>query len=469
MTNHKEQPVMTMKALKIAYLGGGSRGWARKLMMDLALCPDLNGEIALYDIDSASATLNASLGNWMQTLPGAVSNWRYHVAATLNEALGGADFVIISIQPGSLQMMAEEISIAEEYGLFYPVGDTTGVTGLNRGLRSAAIYNHFARAIEACCPNAWVINYTNPMSLCTRTLASVFPKIKVFGCCHEVFATQKKLAKLAAQHFSLNQVPERHEIKVNVLGINHFTWVDKASYQGEDLFQVIDRHIKDPETLRPYARKEVEAFNDWFYSTDRVKFSLYQIYGILAAAGDRHLVEFLPGFIHSPENLFNWGVIRTPVSYRIQRWQVSPQEINDWLSGKVPLALQASDEEGVRQIKALLGMGDLVTNVNLPNTGQMPGLPEGAIVETNAIFSCDRVTPLCAGKLPPAIHSLVSAHVQNQELIIQAVLEGRVELAFQAFYNDPTHHLDVGKMRQLFNRLMIVNQPILQHWEMQPS
>ena len=179
-------------SLKIAYIGGGSREWARKLMLDLALCPDLEGELALFDIDAESARLNERLGAFIQSRPEAVSRWAYTVAESLEAALCGADFVVISIQPGSLECMAREIAAAERQGLFFPVGDTVGATGLMRGLRAASIYEGFAHAIAAFCPRAWVINYTNPMTICTRTLTKVEPRLKVFGCCHEVFGTQKK-------------------------------------------------------------------------------------------------------------------------------------------------------------------------------------------------------------------------------------------------------------------------------------
>jgi alpha-galactosidase/6-phospho-beta-glucosidase family protein len=125
---------MTPIALRIAYIGGGSREWARKLMFDLALCPDLTGEVALYDIDMPAARLNEQLGNWLQERPGVLSRWRYAAAPTLQVTLKGADFVVISIQPGSLELMAQEIALAEEYGLFFPVGDTSGAPGLIRGL-----------------------------------------------------------------------------------------------------------------------------------------------------------------------------------------------------------------------------------------------------------------------------------------------------------------------------------------------
>ena len=227
-------------SLKIAYIGGGSRDWARKLMIDLALCADLTGEVVLYDIDMDLARLNEQLGNWIHASrqPGVVSRWQYRAVSTLRETLHEADFVIISIQPGSQELMRDKIALAEEYGLFYPVGDTTGAPGLIRGLRSASIYKAFAQVLATYCPKAWIINYTNPMTICTRTLTRVAPELRVFGCCHEVFWTQHMLARVAAQYLDIDE-PARDEIRVNVLGINHFTWIDQATYQGQDLLDLL--------------------------------------------------------------------------------------------------------------------------------------------------------------------------------------------------------------------------------------
>jgi galacturan 1,4-alpha-galacturonidase len=440
-------------SLKIAYIGGGSRDWARKLMIDLALCPDLTGEVALYDIDMDSARLNEELGNWIQGQPGVTSRWHYTAVSTLRDTLHEADFVIISIQPGSLELMRDEIALAEEYGLFYPVGDTTGAAGLVRGLRSAFIYKGFAQTLAAYCPNAWIINYTNPMSICTRTLTRVAPELKVFGCCHEVFWVQHMLARIAAQYLDI-EMPPRNEIQVNVSGINHFTWIDQARYQGHDLLEVLKHHLDQPGTLRTYTQAEVEGFNDWFHSTDQVKFDLFKRFGVLAAAGDRHLVEFLPGFIRSPETLFKWGVIRTPVSYRIERWETAPQKTRDLMNGVTPLVLETSGEESVGMIKALLGLGDLVTNVNVENIGQVSNMPLHAVVETNAHFSRDRVRPLSAGALPAGIAPLINQHSANQELIIEAALTGNMDLAFQAFFSDPSIPLPLDDAWELFHKML---------------
>ncbi len=453
--------------LKIAYIGGGSREWARKLMFDLARTPELAGTVALYDIDAGSARLNARLGNWLNDANSreVVSHWRYEVVSTLDETLRGADFVVLSIQPGTLEVMAEEIAIAESYGLFFPVGDTTGAPGLVRGLRSAIIYAGFAHAIASICPRAWVINYTNPMSICTRTLSRVEPGIKAFGCCHEVFSTQHMLASLVEKYTGI-PAPPRDEIEVNVTGINHFTWIDRARYQDLDLFPLVERHVQEPGVIRDYTPAEVESWHDWFKAVHQIKFALFQHYGLLGAAGDRHLAEFLPGFTRSPEELFRWGIIRTPVSYRIDCWRSAPQKALDLIEGRTPLNVEPSGEEGVNMIKAILGLGDLITNVNLPNVGQIPNLPLGAVVETNARFSRDQVQPLAAGALPAGVQTLVARHVNNQQMVIEAALANDPQLAFQAVLNDPTTYLTPDKAWKMFTEMLHASREFLPGWQL---
>jgi galacturan 1,4-alpha-galacturonidase len=439
--------------LKIAYLGGGSRLWARVLMRDLANCSDLGGEIRLFDIDFPSAQLNERLGNWLQEQPGVVSIWRYQAVETIEQALRGVNLVILSIQPGSFEQMEREIEISARYGLFFPVGDTTGVPGLMRGLRSTITYSGFAQAIAAHCPKAWVINYSNPMTICTRTLTRVAPDLKVFGCCHEVFGTQHILAGLAKDALGLESLPSRDEIRVNVMGINHFTWIDRAFYRENDLLALLREHIQKPGVLHWYTREEVEAQKNWFFDARQIKFSFFQRFGILPAAGDRHLSEFVPGFTRSPEELFRWGVIRTPVSWRIENWNVAHQLAVDYLEGRRKFEVQASGEEAVRQIKALVGLGDLITNVNSANVGQAPDLPLKAVVETNAYFSRDKVEPLVAGSMPAGVRALVLPHILSQEMIVEAALTADKDLAFEAIFSNPTTNLTIDRAWEMFNEI----------------
>jgi alpha-galactosidase len=251
---------------------------------------------------------------------------------------------------------------------------------------------------------------------------------------------------------------------VNVLGINHFTWLDRATCGAHDLLQLVQHHLRQPDVLRPYTRAEVEAWGDWFHSADQVKYALFQLFGLLAAAGDRHLVEFLPGFVQSPETLFRWGIIRTPVTWRLEVWRKAPQLTRAIMAGEADFNLQATGEEGVAQIKALLGLGEWVTNVNLPNQGQIANLPLQAVVETNARFSRDEVRPLAAGSLPPGLQPLIAQHVANQELIVEAALTRDKDLAFQAVYHDPTNALSIDRTWEMFNRLLQASRAYLPGW-----
>ncbi len=271
------------------------------------------------------------------------------------------------------------------------------------------------------------------------------------------------LAKLAGKALAV-ETPRRDEIHVNVTGINHFTWIDRASYRDVDLLALLQHHIGEPGVLRPYTREEVESWGSWFHSAEQVKFTLFQRFGLLAAAGDRHLVEFLPGFIRSPEELYRWGVIRTPVAWRIGRWRDAPGKTRDLMAGREPLRLEPSDEEGVRQIRALLGLEDLVTNVNTANRGQVENLPRDVVVETNARFSRDEVRPLAAGALPPGLQPLIARHVANQELIVEASLARDRDLAFQAVLGDPTNRLPLDEAWTMFLEMLEASREFLPGW-----
>lgn len=230
------------------------------------------------------------------------------------------------------------------------------------------------------------------------------------------------------------------------------------------MLALLRRHIEAPGVVRPYTQAEVESWNNWWCSAEQVKFALFQRFGLLAAAGDRHLVEFMPGFTRSPEELFKWGVIRTPISYRIQRWRDAPERTRDLMSGRVPLKLESSGEEGVGQMRALLGHGNVITNVNLPNRGQVANLPPDVVVETNARFSRDEARPLAAGPLPPGLQPLIARHVANQELIVEAALTRDRDLAFQAILGDPTTPLPVDAAWAMFREMLQASRAFLPGW-----
>lgn len=428
----------TMTGVRVAYIGGGSRGWAWTFMTDLALEPSMCGTICLYDIDAEAAEHNAIIGNGLAQRPETASPWHYETAATLDEALTGADFVIISILPKTFDEMAVDVHMPERLGIWQSVGDTAGPGGIIRGLRTVPMYVEIAKAVQRCCPKAWVINYTNPMSLCVATLYDTFPEIQAFGCCHEVFGTQKVLAGIAAETLGLPKIP-REEICVNVLGLNHFTWFDAASWKGIDLFPIYRRYAEE-HRADGYAERDANWMNASFACRHRVKFDLFLRYGWIAAAGDRHLAEFMPGneYLRDPETVASWDFGLTTVDWRKQDLQNRLARSRRLLSGEEQLPLKPTGEEGVQLMKALCGLGRKVSNVNIPNRmGQIANLPRETVVETNALFERGAVRPLEAGSLKPDILELVRPNAENQRRVLKAAKTHDEELVVEAFAADP--------------------------------
>jgi alpha-galactosidase len=259
------------------------------------------------------------------------------------------------------------------------------------------------------------------MTVSIRTLYRAFPKIKAFGCCHEVFGTQGLLIRALDDILGIEGA-ERADISVNVVGVNHFTWLTSAKYRNIDLFEVYERFVS-----KYYEDGFVENVHDnWmnnsFASAQRVKFDLFKRFGYIAAAGDRHLAEFCPGdwYLESPEQVREWKFGLTTVSWRKNDLKERLEKSRKLISGEIPFEIKMTGEEGVNQMRALLGLGDLITNVNIPNLGQIPNMPIGAVVETNAVFRADSVTPVFAGELPKEIYPLISRITSEQELIAEA-------------------------------------------------
>ena len=372
-----------VKDLQIAYIGGGSRGWAWTFMTDLAMDEELSGTIRLYDIDAEAAKHNEIIGNRLSAREDVVGKWKYTVSDSLQSALTGADFIVISILPGTFDEMAVDVHMPERLGIYQSVGDTAGPGGAMRALRTIPMYVEIAQAIRAYAPKAWVINYTNPMSLCVKTLYYVFPEIKAFGCCHEVFGTQKVLKGILEETMGLKDV-KREDIQVNVLGINHFTWFDYASYKGIDLFPIYRKYTEEHKE-DGYKEADKNWANSTFECAHIVKFDLFRKYGLIAAAGDRHLVEFMPGvgdsYLKDPETVKRWKFGLTTVDWRKKDLQERLAKSARLAAGEEEIELKPTGEEGIQLIKALCGLTRKISNVNIPNTGhQIANLPESAVV-----------------------------------------------------------------------------------------
>ena len=445
-----------MKKIKLCYIGGGSKMWARVFMSDLALTDDLTGEIALYDIDIISAKRNQKIGEYINKNPKAISKFEYKVYEKIEDALNNADFVVISILPGTFKEMRSDVHTPEKYGIYQSVGDTVGPGGVLRAMRTVPIYEEFAKKIKEYSPNAWVINLTNPMTILTKTLYDIYPEIKAFGCCHEVFHTQQLFSKMLKELKGINVT--RKDITTDVAGINHFTWISKAYYKDINLMELINPFIDKYFNDGYYEEgDDIFAFkHDPFAYGNNVKLDLYKRYGILAAAGDRHLAEFMPNnwYLKNPDQVRNWHFNLTTVDYREIDQKKKIEDTILMSEGKKEFELVKSAEELVDLIKAILGYNVIVSNVNMPNHGQVEGLPIGSIVESNCVFSNNLAKPVTSTKLPDSVLNLVLRNALNIEVCYEGIKKRDLDIIFSSFINQPLcSNLSIDDAKNLFKEM----------------
>lgn len=447
-----------MKKIKIAYIGGGSKQWARVFMNDLALAKGLDGEIGLYDIDREAAVRNQKIGGRINEHPDTVSKWNYVVYDSADEVLKDADFVVMSILPGTFEEMRSDVHAPEEYGIFQSVGDTAGPGGVLRAMRTVPVYQEYAKKIQKICPNAWVINFTNPMSICVKALYDTFPDIKAFGCCHEVFHTQDFLCCVLAEELGIEK-PDRKEIYTDVSGINHFTWITKAQYGDVDIIKLLPSFMEKHYGEGFYEHGDKNQYKtDTFAYANRVKMNMYQTFGALGAAGDRHLVEFMNNrwYLADKETVDNWKFALTTVDFRIKQMKERILESVALAEGTKAVEVKKSDEEAVELMKALLGFETRVSNVNMPNRGQMKDMPLGTVVETNAVFSNDNVSPVTAAPLPTAAKNLVLRGLYNIEDCYEGIKERDFGKIFTSFINQPLcANLSKEQAYELFSEMAV--------------
>ena len=439
--------------VRIAFVGGGSLNWARSLMADLAFDTRLAAHVALYDIDHAAAQRNAETGRRYAAVSRGTAA-TYEVCQTLESALKGADVVVISILPGTFEDMANDIAIPARFGIAQSVGDTVGPGGFIRALRAIPMLAEIGGAIQRAAPDAFVCNLTNPMSVLVGALYSVFPGIKAWGACHEVTKIRQQVAWIANQRSDGAQFTHR-DVAVNVLGINHFTFVDQISLDGQDMMPAYRAFVGvHAEGGWPQSEGSDPEKARYFGSRNLVAFDLMRRFGIPAAAGDRHLAEFLPAsdYLRDPDA---WGFALTPVAYRKKMQAARIAQAEAQRAGRAPVAAHRSDEALTDQIAALMGGTPFVGNVNLPNCGQLDGFPSGAIVETNASFDAGKVAALPAGRLPHGPEAIALDHAKRQSALVDAVMAEERDALFPLFRSDPlVAPLDDNDARKMFGEMI---------------
>jgi len=414
--------------MKITFVGGGSLVWGTMLLTDLALNPTLHGAtIVLQDVDRSALDLMLEMGRLISDRGAA--GFRLEAALDLAEAIRGADVVVDCVGVGGLEAMRVDLEVPARYGIVQPVGVNVGPGGINRALRHIPHILNVCRTMERACPDAWLLILSNPLTQLTRA-ATRETSIKTIGLCHEILHSRHRIGQ------GLGVAPE--SLWFQVAGINHLPWITEMRIGGQDGFAFLRDWLGTHGPFRYAKDGLVNSCDSVFEDRHAVKLSLFQVYGLLAGAGDRHVAEFFPHFIRRETNWgLDYGVEATTIAHRQERHARERARLLRCLKGEEPLLLEHSVEEMAELIAALQGGRPDRFIVNIPNRGQIPNLPVGAVVECYATVDRWGVHPDFPGPLPHGPAEVCLSHLAEQELTVDAAIRGDRRAALQALLMDP--------------------------------
>jgi alpha-galactosidase len=419
--------------MQVTIIGGGSYQWTPKLVVDLLRVPALAGmHLVLEDIDPAPLE---KLGAYAR-----IASDHLQVPATVETttdqraALSGADFVVVTISTGGFEAMAVDLDVPAGHGIRQSVGDSVGPGGINRSLRNVPILVGIGRDMEQLCPDAWMLNLTNPMSCLTRAVCRE-TGVRAVGLCHEVgnFCMDLAIA-LGKPHTAVRPV---------VSGVNHFPVVCELDVDGTDGFKVLAEIVDqlggigaigpDPDRPEP-APFSVEDFATRHF----LKLTLLDRYGALPAAGDRHLAEFLPSVLTESSGWgAAWGIGLTPIALRRTHQDEFVAEVEAVIGGRAEVPNWDSGEMVAPVIDSLLTGTVRELPLNVPNSGQCPDVQEGAVVESMCVVDDGGIRGRDRARLPAPLAELVRRHAAVHELTVTAALSGDRAQARAAFALDP--------------------------------
>jgi alpha-galactosidase len=436
---------------KIAFIGAGSLGFTRDLVRDILTFPLLqDATLALMDIDPER--LDFSLKSVQRIIE--MGKYPARVTATLDraEALRGADVVLVTILSGSTEVWRYDIEIPKQYGVDINVGDTRGPSGIFRALRTIPVMVDIARDMERLCPNATLLNYTNPMAMLCRALQrSTF--IRLTGLCHSVQGTAMMLADWIGAPY--------REITYTCAGLNHMAWYLKYSWNGKDAYPLIRKAV----TERPEVYNEEIVRNEMFLNLD---------YYVTESSG--HNSEYNAWFRKRPDLIEKYCTHGTgwnpgEYAYILKEYQNAENtwkdEARKWFAAETPIELERGEEYAAHIINALMGGEPFTFNGNVPNTGLVTNLPEGACVEVPVWVSRKGFEPVHVGALPPQCAALTNLTAQVEEMAVEAALTGDPRLVFHAICHDPLTAavLSLSETRQMVNQMFAQNREYLGYFK----
>ncbi len=418
--------------MQVTIIGGGSYQWSPKLMADLLGTPSLAGvHLVLADIDPRPLPkMEALFGRINDALDAKAT-----VTTTTDQraALDGADYVVVTISTGGFESMAVDLDVPARHGIRQSVGDSVGPGGISRSLRNVPVLVGIGRDMEDCCPDALMLNITNPMTCLTRSVNRE-TSVKAIGLCHEVGNYCLDVAIAFGKRWEA--------VRPTVTGVNHFPVVTALDIDGADGLALL-RDLIESEgglaALRTSVHEPAEPFSRLdFARRHLLSLTLLERWGALPAAGDRHLAEFLPSVLTaSSEWGERWGIELTPISRREEHQLEYIADVDAMLAGTKPLATHQSGELVAPVIDSLLTGTRREVPLNLPNVGQCPDLPADAVVESMCVVDGEGVRGRDRARLPAPLAELLRRQVATQELTVDAAVTGDRSAVHAAFAVDP--------------------------------
>lgn len=427
--------------MKITIIGGGSYQWAPKLLVDLANTPALHdAEVVLQDIDPVPIPRMVALAEHIARVRGiGLTAWG---TTERRRALEGADHVVVNISTGGFDSMRHDLAIPARHGVMQSVGDTVGPGGIVRALRNIPVFLDIARDVEDLCPDAWLLNLTNPMTTICRALTRE-TAVKTVGLCHEITITQFLLSLLLDVSFL--------ELRPTVGGVNHLPFVTALDAAGSDGFEQlrallddVDAHADELLAMDPpddLGYEKVSAGPRWtkgdLVHNCRVKLELFARFGVLPGAGDRHLAEFFPGFLTEESGWgARWGVPLTSIEER-ERDQRAYIDAFESMLTLDAVSSMPSGEMVAPVIRSLEQDEPGWFPLNIPNTEQVADLPSGVAVESICTVDGRGVRGRDHVELPAPAAEILRRVSSSQELTVEAAVTGDRDTVFAAMLLDP--------------------------------
>ena len=413
--------------MKITFVGAGSTVFVKNIIGDCLLTEPLcDATVVLYDIDAQRLQESKAM---LDTLNGNINAGRAGIATYLGtearkEALRDADFVVNAIQVGGYEPSTViDFEVPKKYGLRQTIADTLGIGGIFRALRTIPVMLDFAREMEEVAPDAWLLNYTNPMAMVTGAVLH-HTGVRAVGLCHSVQGCVPHLL----QKLGLEQDPAA--TKWRIAGINHQAWLLELSAAGADLYPEVKRRAAETNRV---ARAGTEKH------TDMVRFEMMRHFGYYVTESSEHSAEYFPYWIKSthPELVEEFGIPLDEYLRRcivqIERWRTQ----STTMVGNPDLSHERSVEYGSRIMEAIVTDAPYRIHGNILNHGFIGNLPAKTCVEVPALVDRNGVQGCVVGDLPEPCAALNRTNINVQLLTVEAAVERRRDRIYQAAMLDP--------------------------------